>query len=51
MNVAVDALVRGASGERPSRLRSGLAAVVLGGVAATLTYRLLRRSGGEADTE
>ena len=51
MNVELDALVQRASGERPSRLRSGLAAVVLGGVAATITYRLLRRSGGETDTE
>ena len=50
MNVAVDALVRRASGERPSRLRSGVAAAFVGGVAATITYRLLRRSGGETDT-
>jgi hypothetical protein len=51
MNVAVDALVRRVSGERPSVLRSALAAAVVGGAAAAITYHLLRRSGGKAGTE
>ena len=51
MNVAVDAITRRASGERPSVLRSALAAAVVGGAAAAITYHLLRRSGGEAEAE
>jgi hypothetical protein len=51
MNVAVDALARRASGERPSVLRSALAAAVVGGAAAAITYYLLRRSGGETEAE
>jgi hypothetical protein len=47
MNVAVDALARRASGERPSVLRSALAAAVVGGAVAVITYHLMRRSGGE----
>lgn len=51
MNVAVDALARRASGERPSVLRSALAAAVVGGAAAAITYHLLRRSGGQTEAE
>jgi hypothetical protein len=51
MNVAVDALARRASGERPSVLRSALAAAVVGGAAAAMTYYLLRRAGGEIEAE
>jgi hypothetical protein len=51
MNVAVDAITRRASGERPSVLRSALAAAVVGGAAAAITYHLLRRSGDEAEAE
>jgi hypothetical protein len=51
MNVAVDALARRAGGERPSVLRSALAAVLVGGAAGAITYRLLRRSGGDSERE
>jgi hypothetical protein len=51
MNVAVDAVARRASGERPSVLRSALAAMVVGGAAAAITYHLLRRSGGRTEAD
>jgi hypothetical protein len=51
MNVAVDTLARRAGGERPSVLRSALAAAVVGGAAAAITYHLLRRSGGKTEAE
>jgi hypothetical protein len=47
MNVVVDTVGRRVSGERPSALRSAVAAVIVGGAAAAITYRLLRRSGGD----
>jgi hypothetical protein len=51
MNVAVDALARPPGGERPSVVRSALAAAVVGGAAAAITYHLLRRSGGKTEAE
>ena len=45
MNVATDTIAERAQGERPSALRSALAAAIVGGAAAALTYRLLRRPG------
>ena len=51
MQPTIDAVTQRAAGERPSRTRSVLAAVVVGGAAAALTYRLLRQAGetGESD--
>jgi hypothetical protein len=49
-DAVTDAAVQRASGRRPSRARSLLAAAVVGAGAAVMTYRLLR-SGGEPDEE
>ena len=51
MQPTIDAVAQRATGEQPSRTRSALAAVVVGGAAAVLTYRLLRQTGdpGESD--
>jgi hypothetical protein len=49
MNTAVDTVRQRASGEQPSRIRSLLTAVVVGGTAAVMTYRLLRRDNGRDD--
>lgn len=51
MQPTIDAVAQRAAGERPSRTRSALAAVAVGGAAAVLTYRLLRHTGdpGESD--
>jgi hypothetical protein len=43
MNVAVDTIAERVEGERPSVLKSAMTAAVVGGAAAVLTYRLLRR--------
>jgi hypothetical protein len=51
MNVAVDAIARRATGERPSALRSALAAALVGGAAAVITYRLLRRSDSASEEQ
>ena len=46
MQPTIDAITQRAAGERASRTRSALAAVVVAGAAAVLTYRLLRSGGG-----
>jgi hypothetical protein len=51
VNVAVDTISERAEGERPSFLKSALTAVVIGGAAAVLTYRLLRRPGDDEGVE
>jgi hypothetical protein len=43
MNIATDAAKQRLAGERPSRARSALTAALVGGAAAFMTYRLLRR--------
>jgi hypothetical protein len=43
MNIAADAAKQRAAGERPSRMRSAVTAALVGGTAAVMTYRLLRR--------
>lgn len=43
MNIAADAANKRLAGERPSRTRSALTAALIGGAAAVMTYRLLRR--------
>jgi len=45
MNVAADTISERVEGERPSVLKSALTAAIVGGAAAALTYRLLRRPG------
>jgi hypothetical protein len=45
VNVAADTIADRAQGERPSAFKSALTAAIVGGAAAALTYRLLRRSG------
>ena len=42
MGLAVEATAEKLSGRQPSRIRSLLAAVVVAGAAAVLTYRFLR---------
>jgi hypothetical protein len=51
VNVAVDTIAGRTQGERPSMLRSALTAALIGGAAAVLTYRLLRRPDGETGTD
>jgi hypothetical protein len=43
LNVATDTVKTRVAGERPSRTRSFLTAALVGGTAAVMTYRLLRR--------
>lgn len=43
MEVAAEAVAERAAGERPSRVKSALAALAVGGATAVMTYRLLRR--------
>ena len=50
MQPTIDAVTQRAGGERPSRTRSVFAAVMVGGAAAVLTYRLLR-SGDDAASD
>jgi hypothetical protein len=50
MGTVVDAVAERATGGRPSRVKSFLAASVVGFIAATMTYRLLRR-GAESESE
>jgi hypothetical protein len=47
----IDAIAQRAGGERPSRTRSALTAVMVGGAAAVLTYRLLRHTGDSGEPE
>jgi hypothetical protein len=47
----IDAVTQRAGGARPSRTRSALAAVVVGGAAAVLTYRLLRSADDGAEPD
>jgi hypothetical protein len=51
VNVAVDTISERAQGERPSVLKSALTAAIVGGAAAALTYRLLRRSGDDSGVD
>jgi hypothetical protein len=51
MQPTIEAVTQRAAGERPSRTRSALAAVVVGGAAAVLTYRLLRQAGEPAESD
>jgi hypothetical protein len=51
VNVAVDTISERAGGERPSFFKSALTAVLVGGAAAALTYRLLRRPGDDEGVE
>jgi hypothetical protein len=51
VNVATDTIAERVQGERPSVFKSALTAAIVGGAAAALTYRLLRRSGDEAGVE
>ena len=48
MGTVLDAVAERATGDRPSRVKSFLAASMVGFGAATLAYRLLRRG---ADSE
>jgi len=50
MGTVADAVAERATGDRPSRFKSFLAASVVGLTAATMTYRLLRRTA-ERDNE
>jgi hypothetical protein len=50
METVADAVAERATRDRPSRLKSFLAASVVGFTAATMTYRLLRR-GADSETE
>ena len=43
MNIASDAVNERLAGERPSRTRSAVTAALVGGAAAFMTYKLLRR--------
>jgi hypothetical protein len=43
MNIAANAAEQRLAGERPSRTKSALTAALVGGAAAVMTYRLLRR--------
>jgi hypothetical protein len=43
VNIAADAIAEQATGGRPSRTRSFLAAVAIGAGVAVLTYRVVRR--------
>ena len=49
MDVTVDSVAQRISGERPSALRSAVTAAIIGGAAAAMTYRLLRRTRSEAE--
>jgi hypothetical protein len=53
MNVATETVtetvVERAMGQRPSRARSLLTAAIVGGAAAVMTYRLLRREPEEVN--
>jgi hypothetical protein len=54
METVADAVTEAATGDRPSRLKSFLAASLVGFTAAAMTYRLLRRGAGsetEADED
>lgn len=51
VNVAADTIAERATGERPSVFKSALTAAVIGGAAAVLTYRLLRRPGDATGVE
>ena len=44
MGAIADAVAERATGDRPSRFKSFLAASAVGVTAATMTYRLLRRA-------
>jgi len=46
VNTAIDTVTQRAAGDQPSRMRSLFTAAVVGGAAAVMTYRLLRRDQG-----
>jgi hypothetical protein len=50
MGTVAEAVAERATGDRPSRFKSFLAASVVGVTAATMTYRLLRRAA-ESESE
>jgi hypothetical protein len=49
MSAAADAIGDRLAGSRPSRTRSFIAAVVIGGAAAVVAYRFLRGTPAEAE--